>query len=152
MQNAAWDAAVNITVPPGKYTVIDTDNATWAQNPTSGGRGFARIAATGPTNACLAPSSKKNVPFGGNCHGAGCDHPDLTAYGGNGPASSGTDIHLHLATPPGALLAGSLSPVTSVPAFLQRCMGRGGHSIMLIDDESWYYYFVGFYARFACLL
>jgi hypothetical protein len=29
-----------VTLPPGAYTVIDSDPPTWAQNSESGGRGF----------------------------------------------------------------------------------------------------------------
>ena len=56
-----------------------------------------------------------------------------------------------MAAPQGALFIASLSPATSVPSFLQQCMARGGSSIALVDDETWYYYFSGFYARFACV-
>jgi hypothetical protein len=38
--NADWEARPNIALPPGSYTVIDSDLKTWAQNPESGGRGF----------------------------------------------------------------------------------------------------------------
>jgi hypothetical protein len=44
-QTGTWDwiANANITVPPGSYTVIDSDPATWSQNSFSSGRGFTRV-------------------------------------------------------------------------------------------------------------
>jgi hypothetical protein len=149
-QNVNWVAPVNVTVPPGTYSVVDTDRNTWSQNAQSSGAGFARVVGTAPTAACVAGPTRRAVPYGGNCRG--CDHPDLTAYGGNGPFGSGTNVSLHRATPPGAILVGSLSPVTSVSSFLQQCMAQGGSTILLVDDEPWYYYFTGYWARFACLL
>jgi hypothetical protein len=149
VQNAAWDAVVNVTVPPGNYTVVDTDPATWAQNTISGGKGFTRVAAIGPTSACLAPKSKKNVPFGGDCrNGPGCEHPDLTSYGGNGPASSGTNIHLHITLPPVTKFIDWAG--TNDMTLATRCTNMGG-ILSLIDDEPWYFYFSGFWPRWACV-
>ena len=41
--NAIWIATPNVLIPPGTYTVIDSDPSTWSQNSGSGGRGFAEI-------------------------------------------------------------------------------------------------------------
>jgi hypothetical protein len=41
--NANWEVRLNFDLPPGKYTVIDSDPATWAQNAASGGRGFVVV-------------------------------------------------------------------------------------------------------------
>ncbi|MBF0463468.1 MAG: hypothetical protein HQK88_03810 [Nitrospirae bacterium] len=41
--NAVWIANPNVIIPPGSYTVIDSDPATWAQNRQSGGRGMTEI-------------------------------------------------------------------------------------------------------------
>jgi hypothetical protein len=38
--NANWEARPNVVLPPGAYTVIDSDPKTWARNSESGGRGF----------------------------------------------------------------------------------------------------------------
>ena len=38
--NAYWKATPNIDIPAGKYTVIDSDPATWAQNEDCGGLGM----------------------------------------------------------------------------------------------------------------
>jgi len=38
--NAYWEVRPNFALPPGTYTVIDSDPTTWAQNAASGGRGF----------------------------------------------------------------------------------------------------------------
>lgn len=38
--NAYWSAHPMLTLPPGTYTVIDSDPATWAQNAGSSGQGF----------------------------------------------------------------------------------------------------------------
>lgn len=41
--NAYWDAAPNVTLPPGTYTVVDSDPSTWAQNGESQGSGHTRV-------------------------------------------------------------------------------------------------------------
>lgn len=38
-----WTAHLNVTVPPGVYTVIDSDPATWSQNVQSQHEGFAIV-------------------------------------------------------------------------------------------------------------
>ncbi len=39
--NAYWVAAPNVVIPPGTYTVVDSDPSTWAQNDETGGAGIA---------------------------------------------------------------------------------------------------------------
>jgi hypothetical protein len=77
-QTGTWDwitAVINLTVPAGTYSVVDSSPATWSQNSFSGGRGFTRVfgafvasapavpapapapAATHATCAASAPSS-----------------------------------------------------------------------------------------------
>lgn len=46
--NAYWTARPMVLLPPGTYTVIDSDPASWAQNAESGGRGFTRIETMPP--------------------------------------------------------------------------------------------------------
>jgi hypothetical protein len=41
--NLYWNAAPNVALPAGSYTVIDSNPATWAQNSESGGAGFTRV-------------------------------------------------------------------------------------------------------------
>jgi hypothetical protein len=41
--NAYWIASPKITIPPGTYTVIDSDPSTWSQNKQSGGAGMVWI-------------------------------------------------------------------------------------------------------------
>ncbi len=41
--NANWNAAPNVTLPAGTYTVVDSDPASWAQNSESGGAGHTRV-------------------------------------------------------------------------------------------------------------
>lgn len=43
VQNAYWEVEPNIVLPPGIYTVIDSDPSTWSVNPQSGGRGFTSV-------------------------------------------------------------------------------------------------------------
>jgi len=40
--NAGWLVNPNIVVPPGTYTVLDSDPSTWVQNAETGGAGIAR--------------------------------------------------------------------------------------------------------------
>jgi hypothetical protein len=39
--NANWVVNPNIIIPPGAYTVIDSDPSTWSQNEETGGAGMA---------------------------------------------------------------------------------------------------------------
>jgi hypothetical protein len=39
--NAAWVIHPNFILPPGTYTVIDSDPASWSQNEETGGAGMA---------------------------------------------------------------------------------------------------------------
>lgn len=41
--NANWTVKPNIRLEPGVYTVVDSDNATWSQNPTSQRAGMVTI-------------------------------------------------------------------------------------------------------------
>ena len=41
--NAVWEVRVAIKVPPGRYTIIDSEPATWAWNGESSGMGFAIV-------------------------------------------------------------------------------------------------------------
>ncbi len=41
--NAYWDAAPNVILPPGTYTVVDSEPSTWSQNSASAGRGFVVV-------------------------------------------------------------------------------------------------------------
>jgi hypothetical protein len=43
VQNAYWEIEPNIVLPPGIYTVVDSDPSTWSVNPQSGGRGFTSV-------------------------------------------------------------------------------------------------------------
>lgn len=63
-QNNAYIAPVNGPLPPGWYTVVDSDPDTWSQNAASSGEGFTRVYATPrgqrarrvpPTRAGLPP-------------------------------------------------------------------------------------------------
>jgi hypothetical protein len=41
--NASWTCQPNVEVPAGTYTIVDSEPATWSQNPQSGGRGMAVV-------------------------------------------------------------------------------------------------------------
>lgn len=43
MPNAYWICKPGIVLAPGRYTVGDSDPATWAQNGGSGGTGMTHI-------------------------------------------------------------------------------------------------------------
>lgn len=47
--NAYWEVRPNISLPPGTYTVIDSDPSTWSANAESGYQGFARVWIAGRT-------------------------------------------------------------------------------------------------------
>jgi len=39
--NAYWVVRPNVVIPPGTYTVLDSDPSTWAQNDETGGAGMS---------------------------------------------------------------------------------------------------------------
>ncbi len=41
--NAVWEVYLNVEVPPGKYTVVDSEPYTWSCNAESENRGFAVV-------------------------------------------------------------------------------------------------------------
>ncbi|WP_372735191.1 DUF6777 domain-containing protein [Nocardioides sp.] len=41
--NAYWTAITNFRIPAGSYTVVDSNPATWAWTPDTGGRGMVRV-------------------------------------------------------------------------------------------------------------
>lgn len=43
--NVYWAASPNVTLPAGRYTVIDSDPSTWSQNADSRGEGFVIVYA-----------------------------------------------------------------------------------------------------------
>lgn len=148
-----WIAPMYLTLPAGVYTVIDSSPATWSYNALSSGEGFTRIQglpSSTPLSCGSSPLPASPIPYGGNCQGAGCEHPDLTAYpGGNGPFGSGSNNRTHQFIPNTAIFVAFLTPTTSLSQLQQSCTSKGG-VLTLLDDEPWYYYFKGNYARFAC--
>jgi tetratricopeptide (TPR) repeat protein len=53
--NAYWTVRPMVLLPAGTYTVVDSDPATWASNPQSGGQGFTRVET-------LPPSGRGDTP------------------------------------------------------------------------------------------
>ncbi len=53
--NVNWVAAVNVTVPAGTYTVLDSDPNTWSHNPQSLSRGFAIVRGSLLPQTCPPP-------------------------------------------------------------------------------------------------
>ena len=41
--DGTWEARPNELIKPGTYTVVDSDPATWSQNPESRGQGFCEV-------------------------------------------------------------------------------------------------------------
>ena len=41
--NVNWNVAPNITLAPGEYIIVDSDPATWSQNPDTQGQGFSQV-------------------------------------------------------------------------------------------------------------
>ena len=69
-----WLATMNITVPPGNYTVVDSTPSTWSQNPASGGRGFVRVFGTFVASAPPLPKPS-GKPAGTTSTTATPSHP-----------------------------------------------------------------------------
>ncbi|MFI4933537.1 MAG: hypothetical protein ACHP7N_02870 [Caulobacterales bacterium] len=47
-QNVMWYVEPGVVLPPGAYTVIDSDPATWSQDALSGNRGMGEVRAASP--------------------------------------------------------------------------------------------------------
>jgi hypothetical protein len=47
--NASWQADVDLTLPAGTYTIIDSDPATWSANAGTGGAGMFWVNGTAAT-------------------------------------------------------------------------------------------------------
>src|SRR5262249_39760458 len=117
-RNMDWVANVNLNLAPGRDAIADGSIRTGSDNAQSGGAGFLRVAGSmlsAPTQTSTGggggstTTTQQPVPFGGNCHGAGCTHPDLRPFGGNGPAGT-TNISLHRAQPSNAKFVEPLGP------------------------------------------
>jgi hypothetical protein len=59
-----WIAIVNLTVPAGTYTIVDSSPSTWSQNPASGGRGFVRVFGSFVASAPPIPAPAAKGPSG----------------------------------------------------------------------------------------
>jgi hypothetical protein len=80
-QNVTWTVNPNVLIPPGTYTVVDSNPATWSQNPQSGGRGFSRVI--GQLQAPASPNysgyvTPKVTPQPGTQTGAGSTYNPQT--------------------------------------------------------------------------
>ena len=42
-QYECWQVDPNIVLPPGVYTIIDSDSGTWVTNSEASNRGFTRV-------------------------------------------------------------------------------------------------------------
>ena len=45
-RNVNWECSPDVTIPPGTYSIIDSDPATWSQNDRTHGMGFSRVKGT----------------------------------------------------------------------------------------------------------
>ncbi|GHV44263.1 hypothetical protein FACS1894204_01100 [Synergistales bacterium] len=57
--DASWHVYPNVTLPPGRYKISDTDEGTWSHNSTSGGRGFAQVRGV-PVSSASPPETIKD--------------------------------------------------------------------------------------------
>src|SRR5436190_1215210 len=118
--NASWKSASSVgrdrdhragrvrVVEPGIYFVLDSDPATWSYNSygPSNNSGFTRVfgslvAVPPPPKSPTPPPPSQSVNScpaqypNCSCKGPGCTHPDLTAYGGNGPIGMTSPKSIH---------------------------------------------------------
>lgn len=60
--NVNWIATVNVTLPAGQYTVLDSDPNTWSNNARSGFVGFAIVRGSAvPTPAPVPPTTPTDL-------------------------------------------------------------------------------------------
>jgi hypothetical protein len=104
-----WVADVNLVLPPGSYTVVDSDPATWSQNPQSGGHGFAivrgALAAGTPGPPYPSPAPVAATPANpAPCHYSTGTAVEMLRPNCSGPV--GTIITLEVTQPLPARLTG----------------------------------------------
>jgi hypothetical protein len=96
-----WVADINVTLPAGAYTVVDSDPATWSQNAQSQNRGFAIVRGTSATAAAPPqPPRQPPVPAAqapNPCHRTSFALLELVNPPCFGPA--GTTISLYVLKP-----------------------------------------------------
>jgi hypothetical protein len=145
VQNAAWVATIGgLTLPADTYTVVDSDPGSWSENQQSGGRGFVRVyGSAAPANQC--PARFPNC----TCRGAGCTHPDLRPWGGDGPGGVGPDINIPCSQGSRFYWCTPLPPSTSPVTLAQQCSARRG-TLVTTTDDPWRYFYSGFYATMGC--
>jgi hypothetical protein len=95
-QTGTWDwiANMNITVPPGTYSVVDSSPSTWSQNTFSSGQGFVRVFGSFVANAPPVPAPKNG--------GKGTPAP-------SGPSCASTPPSTYLISPDHVAAGGSTS-------------------------------------------
>jgi hypothetical protein len=165
--NESW--VVKVTPPvdllPGTYILDVSNHAAWSHDPGSAGClpfnpsfqcGMGTILGTmigiqlkqqGGSNPVQQPGTG---PYGGNCNGAGCTHPDLTAFGGCAPFPLLPACNVQINAPSSAyFFTANLTPTTSLPTLVAQCRRDQG-TLVVIRDEYYYYYFSGFYAVLGC--
>ena len=59
-----WLAQPNITLPAGQYTILDSDNSTWAYNDASHNEGMSQVLTGPPGAAAPASTTTSSVPSG----------------------------------------------------------------------------------------
>ncbi len=63
--NVNWTAEPSVVLPAGTYTVVDSDPATWSQDPQSGGAGFSEVKGVVATSSTTtSPTTSSPQPGG----------------------------------------------------------------------------------------
>jgi hypothetical protein len=82
VKNAFWQATPDVALPPGTYTVIDSDPATWSRNGQSKGLGFVTVhGVVDAADADQLPLPAENV---GGTTNDGAWPTDLFVHWGGG--------------------------------------------------------------------
>ncbi len=69
--DAYWVVEPNADLPPGEYTIIDSDTATWSQNGETGGRGVAWVWGVEKQGAGLETNDQGATVSEGTCGWSG---------------------------------------------------------------------------------
>jgi len=168
--NQNWIVTVNppVVVLGGQMVLIQTSNmAGWAHN-----SGTANCLSFDPSFQCgmievwgqvlpytppppksPAPQPRTSTnPYGGNCNGAGCTHPDLRAYGGCAPYPLLPTCYVQVNAPASDyFFLETLYPYTSLSQIVTQCSQYAGSKLMVVTDRYYDYYYIDNYAVFGCL-
>lgn len=125
-----WNVKINEFVPAGKYTIIDSDPATWSHNSEVGNAGVIWVYISKKCSSVSVPAATRQAPAGSaatagtGVHGTISTGPSQEAAQGTIPATGGSVTvnnpaspinGLKVEAPAGAYPSGQMITISSAP-------------------------------------